>query len=57
LIPVHINNNATDVGAETGTEADIDVVARASTGKFAHIDIHGSLGSPCTFWGMVIPSG
>jgi hypothetical protein len=57
-LPVHINNNGTDVGAGAGTEADIDVVARASaTGKFAHIDIHGSAGTPCTFWGMVIPSG
>ena len=40
------------------TSADFDVLARnTAVGKFAHIDVHGRIGNPCTFWWMVIPSG
>jgi hypothetical protein len=53
------HNNATAGESLTGSaSADFDVVARDSTvGKFARIDVHGQFGSPCTFWGMIIPSG
>ena len=38
--------------------ADLDVIARDSaSAKFARIDVHGDFGSPCTFWGTVIPAG
>jgi len=39
--------------------ADMNVIARDSTagGTFARIDAHGTFGSPCTFWGMITPSG
>lgn len=46
--------------------ADIDfrgLVRKAQTtsypyaaGKFAYVDVHGHYGTPCTFWGMIIPS-
>jgi hypothetical protein len=37
--------------------ADFDVIANnTAVGPFARIDLHGSGGSPCTFWWMVIPS-
>lgn len=44
-------------------EADYDGLARDSSSpdnRFARIDLHGSAHGttgPCTFWGMVIPSG
>jgi hypothetical protein len=53
------NNDAgafTTIGA---AQTEIDALARNSINagnKFARIDIHGSVGSPCTFWGMIIPS-
>jgi hypothetical protein len=47
----------------TATEAsgkgsvDFDIIAADSTiGRFARIDVHGSSGSPCTFWGTVTPT-
>jgi hypothetical protein len=46
------------VEATGTTAADLDVLARDSTvGKFARIDVHGTAGSTCSLWGMVIPSG
>ena len=44
-------------------ETDFDGLARDSASpdnKFARIDLHGSANGstgPCTFWGMIIPSG
>jgi hypothetical protein len=58
--PISIDsNNAASTAAEGGSSAvDFDVIARDSTvGNFARIDVHGQVGPPCTFWGMVIPSG
>jgi hypothetical protein len=56
--------NAADVAGSAGstvsgpTYVDFDVLGRdSSAGKFARIDVHGSYGSPCAFWGMVVPSG
>jgi hypothetical protein len=46
----------TDVGAGDEFNADIDVIAQAGTAKFERIDLHGSFGSPCRFWGTIIPS-
>jgi hypothetical protein len=55
---------AADVAGSAGstisgpTYVDFDVLGRDSAaGKFARIDVHGSHGSPCAFWGMTIPSG
>lgn len=44
-----------------GSPSDVDFTGLArnagtNPGKFARIDVHGHFGSPCTFWGMVIPS-
>jgi hypothetical protein len=51
-------NEAGSVLAEKGTvTSDLDVIARdSSVGKFARIDVHAQQGSPCTFWGILIPS-
>jgi hypothetical protein len=52
-------NDATNKLEVSGSQtADLDVVARDSAfGKLARIDVHADFGSPCTFWGMLIPSG
>jgi hypothetical protein len=57
--PVAVDaNGGSGVESSNATAADVDVIARDSAvGKFARIDVHGSSGSPCTFWGMIIPSG
>jgi hypothetical protein len=41
------------------TFADFDVIGRDNflAGQFARIDVHGTFGSPCEFWGMITPSG
>jgi hypothetical protein len=58
LLPVHLDEGATDVGAAGEGNADIDVIARAGKAtKFERIDFHGSSGSTCRYWGMVTPSG
>jgi len=48
------------LSVESFDSVGVDLVARDSTvGRFAHIDVHGSVGSPtggCTFWWMIIPS-
>jgi hypothetical protein len=51
-------NNTSSSQASGGKTTDFNVIARDSTvGKFARIDAHGQEGSPCTFWGVIIPSG
>jgi hypothetical protein len=58
LTPVQVNGGNTGFGSNNPTESDVEAMARDSAvGKFARIDVHGSFGSPCTFWGMIIPSG
>jgi hypothetical protein len=57
-----VDFDATSGEVVTGASAssvDLDLLARDATvgGKFAHIDVHGVHGSPCAFWGMIIPSG
>jgi hypothetical protein len=57
--PANIDtDNTVQSFVSTGTNSvDVDVLARDSAvGKFAHIDVHGTFASPCTFWGMIIPS-
>jgi hypothetical protein len=59
LTTVDIDQASVGPLAAGSTSSDIDVLARdaATGGKFAHIDVHGTHGSPCTYWGMIIPSG
>jgi Collagen triple helix repeat (20 copies) len=58
LSSVDEDNTATTVTASGSTSADLDVIARdSSVGSLARIDVHGQFGSPCTFWGMIVPSG
>jgi hypothetical protein len=58
LASVDTNDAAQSVEASGTESADLDVIARDSAvGKFARIDVHGDFGAPCSFWGMVIPSG
>jgi hypothetical protein len=58
IAPLNDDNGSFGILFEGSSTANIDVIARDSAvGKFAHIDLHGAFGSPCTFWGMVIPSG
>jgi Collagen triple helix repeat (20 copies) len=55
---LEIEGSAAVLPISGASEANVDVLARdSSVGKFARIDVHGRFGSPCTFWGMVIPSG
>jgi hypothetical protein len=56
--PKDANNGVATVSGIGGTTADYSGLARDSTsgGKFARFEVHGELGSPCTFWGMVTPS-
>jgi hypothetical protein len=49
--------NLTAVAASGKSTVDYEIIAADSTiGKFSRIDVHGSIGSPCTFWGMVTPT-
>jgi hypothetical protein len=44
---------------ESASDIDFTGLARnagTNSGKFARIDVHGHFGSPCSFWGMIIPS-
>jgi hypothetical protein len=42
---------------DEGTSVDFDIIAADSTiGTFDRIDVHGSAGPPCTFWGMITPA-
>jgi hypothetical protein len=43
--------------SSTGS-ADFDVIGRDSTinGRFVRMDLHGTFGAPCEFWGMITPS-
>jgi hypothetical protein len=54
--PKDVTGNA---GAQViaANNADFDgLIENAAVGKFAHVDVHGSQGNPCTFWWMIIPS-
>ena len=53
------SNEALETLTVSGSHtADLDVIAGDSAfAKFARIDVHGDFGSPCTFWGTVIPAG
>jgi hypothetical protein len=56
LTPIDLVGFGTDEIADESV-VDYSVVARdVSFVKFARIDAHGDLGSPCTFWGMITPS-
>jgi hypothetical protein len=48
------------LGINTGpggtNSTDIDWVVGVPGGKYTRIDIHGTQGSPCSFWGMITPS-
>jgi hypothetical protein len=59
LAPGDANNATVGLTAGGKTSADFDGITRDSAlgGKFERIDVHGQHGSPCTFWGMIIPSG
>jgi hypothetical protein len=59
LAHIDYNDNVAGTLPAGDTYVDLDVLARNGDagGKFARIDVHGSFGSPCTFWGMTIPSG
>jgi hypothetical protein len=58
LFPVDANEGTSGAGSNSPAAADLDLIARDSTfGKFVHVIAHGSCGSPCTIWGMIIPSG
>jgi hypothetical protein len=58
LTSVQVNEGNTGFGSNNSTESDVEAMARdTKVGKLARIDVHGSSGSPCTFWGMIIPSG
>jgi hypothetical protein len=49
--------NFTATGSADKESTDLDVIARGTpTASFDRIDVHGQTGSPCTFWGMIIPS-
>jgi hypothetical protein len=51
------NSGAASLGAESGTQVDVDLTARGtSTSAFEHVHAHGSPGSPCTFTAMITPS-
>jgi hypothetical protein len=57
-MPVDGNNVASTATLADVSSVDFAVLARdSSIGKFARIDAHGTFGSSCMFWGMVIPSG
>lgn len=48
------------LGLNTGpggtTHTDIDWIVGVPGGKYVRVDIHGTQGSPCSFWGMITPS-
>jgi hypothetical protein len=49
--------NTSSYAAGSGLRLDLHLIARNSgVGRFARVDLHGRPGSPCTFWGMIIPS-
>ena len=51
-------NLVPDMGLTGAKEADLDQVVRDSNlgGGFSRVTMHGTLGSPCTFWVMITPS-
>jgi hypothetical protein len=57
LTPVAFNGGSAGFGSTNSSSSDIAAIARDSTvGRFARVDVHGTYGSPCTFWGMITPS-
>jgi hypothetical protein len=51
------NSGAASLGAESGTQVDVDLTARgSSTSAFERVHAHGTPGSPCTFTAMITPS-
>jgi hypothetical protein len=52
-------NGAHSLGSIQDTsQVDLDIIARdTNVGTFDRIDVHGSFGVPCTYRGMIIPSG
>lgn len=59
IVQLAANNDVTGFTTTGPQETDLDVLARDSSNNsntFARIDVHGSAGSPCTFWGMIVPS-
>jgi hypothetical protein len=58
ILPVEVNEDSTGAGADSAKAADFDLVARDTRfDKIVHVIAHGTAGKPCTFWGMIIPSG
>jgi hypothetical protein len=56
VLPVDaINLEGISVSSKTAVDYDI-IAADTTIGKFARIDVHGAVGSPCTFWGMITPT-
>jgi hypothetical protein len=57
--PVDVDQTNAWPVASDASNSDLDVLARDSAAgtKFARIDVHGTHGAPCRFWGMVTPSG
>jgi hypothetical protein len=56
--PVALNETAKGLGSSNAAQADLEVIARNTTfPSFDRLDVHGSYGSPCVFWGMITPSG
>src|SRR6185312_2150602 len=53
-------DSTSGLGLNTGpggtTHTDIDWIVGVPGGTYVRVDIHGTQGSPCSFWGMVIPS-
>lgn len=53
-----VDLNGTGTFTEPGANnVDLDVVASAGSAQLARIDVHGSAGTPCVFWGVIVPSG
>jgi hypothetical protein len=58
VAPIDLDGGTNSNALASTTNANLDVIARDSTvGKFARIDLHGSFGSTCKFWGMFTLSG
>ncbi len=59
VTPVTVDSPS-GLGVNTGpggtTDTEIDWVVGVPGGKYVKVDIHGTQGSPCSFWGMIIPS-
>jgi hypothetical protein len=58
--PSQVSSDGNLAGLSTGPGGgfgtDMNLIAGIPGGKLARIDVHGTQGSPCSFWGMAIPS-